>query len=123
MNNKRQECKIMKIIKEKITLQELAEMSEKMFDNLVKAVVDLEKEIMAVDGDLHADEYTLLIENGSEPQGLWGINLYPNRTGGDFIEFDSMINIRPHQGNKSRGIEDEKTQKRIKEIVSKLVKT
>ncbi|MCG2689907.1 DUF5674 family protein [Candidatus Parcubacteria bacterium] len=123
MNNRKQECKIMKMIKEKITLQELAEMSEKMFNDLIKAVVDLEKEIMVVDAELHADEYSYLIENGSNPKDLWGINLYPEKKDDEFVEFDSMINIRPQQGNKSRGIEDEKTQKRIKEIVSKLVKT
>ncbi len=111
----------MEIIKEKITLKELAKMSEKMFNNLVKAVVDLQKEIMAVDADLHADEYTFLIENGSEPQGLWGINLYPNKAGDDFIEFHSMINVRPNQGNKSRGVESKETREKIKKIVDRLV--
>ncbi|MDP2950776.1 MAG: DUF5674 family protein [bacterium] len=111
----------MEIFKEKITLLELAEMSEKMFGNLVKAVVDLKEEIMVVDADLHADEYTFLIEEGSNPLYLWGVNLYPDKAGDDFVEFDSMINIRPNQGNKSRGVDDEETREKIKKIVDKLV--
>ena len=111
----------MKIIKDKITLLKLTQMAEKMFNNLVKAVVDIEKEIMAVDADLHADEYSFLIEQGSNPPYLWGVNLYPSKGGDDFVEFDSMINIRPNQGNKNRGVENEETREKIKKIVDKLI--
>jgi len=111
----------MKIVSEKISLSELDEMSAKMFGNLVKAVVDTEKGIMAIDAELHADEEALLLENGSEQKNLWGINLYPEMTGDDFIEFDSMINLRPSQNNRSRGVEDEKIQEKIRQIVNKLV--
>jgi hypothetical protein len=83
----------MKIVKESISIGELQEMSKTMFGNLVKAVVDVEKEVMAVDADLHADEESLLLENGSKQEKLWGINFYPELTGDDFIEFDSMINL------------------------------
>jgi len=93
-----------------------------MYGNLVKAVVDIEKEIMAVDADLHADEEHLLIENGSDQKDLWGINLYPDLTGGDFIEFDSMINLRPSQNNRTRGVDDPKVRKIIVGIVNKIVK-
>lgn len=111
----------MKIIKDQITLDELREMSSKMFGNLVKAVVDVEKGIMAVDADLHADEEALLLENGSMQKNLWGINFYPELTGLDLVEFDSMINLRPSQGNRSRGVDDTLIQKNILEIVEKLV--
>lgn len=112
----------MKIIDKEITIQELNEMSEKMFGNLVKAVVDIEKEIMAVDAELHADEEMFLLENGSEQNNLWGINMYPELEGDDFVEFDSMINLRPSQGNKSRGVDDAEIQIKIRKIVNKLVK-
>jgi hypothetical protein len=112
----------MKIITEEISVNELKEMSVKMFGNLVKAVVDVEKGIMAVDADLHADEEALLLENSSEQKNLWGINLYPELSGDDFVEFDSMINLRPSQGNKIRGVEDLNIQKKIREIIKKLVK-
>lgn len=93
-----------------------------MFGNLVKVVVDIEKGIMAVDGELHADEEVLLLENGSKQEYLWGVNIYPELTGDDYIEFDSMINLRPRQGNRSRGIDDPTIRKKILEIVNKLIK-
>ena len=112
----------MKIITDEISREELMEMSKKMFGNLVKAVVDIEKGIMAVDADLHADEEALLLENGSAQKDLWGINFYPELEGEDFVEFDSMINLRPAQGNRSRGVDDKTIQKKILEITDKLVK-
>ena len=113
----------MQIVKDQIKLDELKQMSSKIFGNLVKAVVDIKKEIMVVDADMHADEEKLLLENDSEQKNLWGINLYPDffKTD-DFVEFDSMINIRPWQNNRSRGVEDEKVREKIIEIVNKLVK-
>jgi len=112
----------MKIVKDSIHLNELNEMAINSFGELVKAVVDIEDEIMAVDAELHADEEALLIENGSKQKNLWGINLYPGSPGEDFIEFDSMINLRPSQGNRSRGVDDPQVRQRIKMIVDKLVK-
>ncbi len=105
----------------KISVNELREMAGKMFGNLVKAVVDIEKEIMAVDAELHADEESFLLEKDSQQKNLWGINLYPEMTGNDFIEFDSMINLRPSQGNRSRGVENKEIQEKIIEIVNKLI--
>ncbi len=92
-----------------------------MFGNLVKAVVDVKKETMGVDGELHADLQGLLIENDSDWQNLWGINLYPKKSGEDFIEFDSVINIRPTQNNRSRGVDDAKIRGKVIKIVNKLV--
>ncbi len=112
----------MKIVDKEISRLELLEMAEKMFGNLVKAVVDVEKGIMAIDAELHADAEAYLLENGSNQRNLWGINLYPEVHGDDFIEFDSMTNLRPSQGNRSRGVEDIKIQEQIKEVVSKLIK-
>ena len=112
----------MKIVTEKITLLELRDLAEEMFGDLVKAVVDLEKEIMAVGGELHADEEALLLENGSRQENLWGINLYPEMEGPDRVEFDSVINIRPSQGNLSRGVDDHTIREKIVDIVAGLVK-
>jgi hypothetical protein len=111
----------MKIIKDKISVDELEEMSKNMFDNLVKAVVDVDQNIMAVDGEMHSDLEGFLIEAGSSQENLWGINLYPEKFADDFVEFDSVINIRPRQNNRSRSVEDQKIQKKIIEIVDKLV--
>lgn len=114
--------KSMTIVQDKINLVDLKQMAEKMFGNLVKAVVDLEKGILAMDAEMHADLEKELIENGSAQENLWGINLYPEFFGAEnFVEFDSMINIRPWQNNRSRGVEDKNTQSKILEIVNKLV--
>lgn len=93
-------------------------MAANMFGNLVKAVVDVDKKLLAVDAELHSDLEALLIENGSKQKNLWGINLYPEMKGDDFVEFDSMINMRPSQGNKSRGVVDLELRKKIMEIVA-----
>lgn len=111
----------MKIIKSKISLKELKKMSKKMFDGLVKAVIDIKKEIMVVDAEMHADEEQFLLEQDSKQKDLWGINLYPAKTGSDFVEFDSMINIRPSQNNRSRSIDNKKIRQKIIEIINKLV--
>jgi hypothetical protein len=112
-----------KIIEETLSKKELIKMAEEGFGDLVKVVVDIEKQILAVGGELHADEETLLLKSGSRQENLWGINLYPQKAGEEFIEFDSVINLRPAQGNRSRGIENPEIQKRIREIVEKLIKT
>lgn len=89
---------------------------------MVKGVVDIEKGIMALGGELHADEEAFLLEQGSQQRDLWGINLYPGLAGGpDFLEFDSMINIRPSQNNRSRGVEDPAIRIKVEVIVRKLV--
>jgi hypothetical protein len=92
-----------------------------MFGDLVKAVVDVERGMMVLDAELHADQEALLLDQGSRQTDLWGINLYPDLTGEEFVEFDSMINVRPVQGNRSRGVEDDAVRARIRAIVDGLV--
>ncbi len=93
-----------------------------MFGNLVKAVIDIEKEAMVVDAELYSDEEAVLIENGSKQKDLWGINIYPNLPKADQIEFDSMINLRPKQNNRSRSVDDPKIREIILKICDKLIK-
>jgi hypothetical protein len=112
----------MQLVSDSISLAELKKMSAKMYGNLVKAVVDVEQGIMAVDAGLHADqEKFLLEEHGSKQQNLWGINLHPDQSPEDFLEFDSMINIRPIQQNRSRSVDDPQIRAKIVEIVTGLV--
>jgi hypothetical protein len=112
----------MKVVDAPISLADLKAMAGGRFGNLVKAVVDVERKIMAVDGELHADEEALLLENGSRQENLWGINIYPDLEGSDRIEFDSVINIRPSQGNLSRGVDDQTLREKIVLIVAGLMK-
>lgn len=111
-----------KIIKDAvISRKELNEFAKEGFGDFVKAVVDIEKNIMVIGGELHADEEAVLLEQGSEQADLWGINLYPGKSGDSWIEFDSMINIRPSQNNRSRGVENQEIRAKIIEVVNKLV--
>jgi len=109
------------IVKEKISITMLKEMAEKMFGNFVKAVVDVEKEIMAVDAELHADQEALLLNKGSRQGDLWGINIYPDLPARERIEFDSMINLRPSQDNRTRGVDNPGIRDRIIKIVNRLL--
>ena len=112
----------MKIVTHQTTSDELKQMAAGMFGDMVKAVVDIDRELLAVDGELHSDLEALLIDDGSKQQSLWGINLYPEMTGDDFVEFDSMINMRPSQGNRSRGVESAQTRERIIRVVARWIK-
>ena len=110
-----------RIVRDRISRADLARMAEEQFGDWVKAVVDVSRGIMAVGGDLHADDEAALLADGSRQRDLWGINLYPEESGSDWIEFDSMINLRPSQGNRSRGVDDEQIRARIREVAGSLV--
>ncbi len=110
-----------RIIEHLMHKSDLLEIAKNQFGDFVKAVVDVEKEIMAIGGELHADEEAVLMEQGSKQESLWGINLYPEKFGDEWLEFNSMINIRPSQGNRSRSVESPEIQKKIHTILKKLV--
>ena len=110
-----------KIITKPIPKSDLAKIAKDQFGDWVKAVVDVERRIMAIGGDLHADEETILLQDGSEEEYLWGINFWLDKSFDEWIEFNSMINIRPSQHNRSRGVEDESLRQKIKEVVGELV--
>lgn len=111
-----------KIIKKPINKKELIVLAKEQFGNLVKLVIDIEQEIMAVGGELHADEEVVLIEQeDSKRENTWGVNLYLEKLEQEWLEFDSMINIKPSFGNRSREIEDLEIKEKIRNIVKKLV--
>lgn len=111
-----------KIVRDKISKEELRQMAQEWGAELVKAVVDVERGMMAVGGEMHADEETVLLNDGSKQDHLWGINFLVEREGEGWIEFDSMINLRPRQGNRTRSVENPETRRGIIEIVNRLVK-
>ncbi len=91
------------------------------YGDMVKVVVDCKRKVMAVGAQMHADEEQMLLEDGSAQEDLWGINIYPEKSGEDFIEFDSMINLRPRQNNRTRSVDDPVQQKVIRSTISVLV--
>lgn len=111
----------MKFIDKKISKKELAGIAKERFGDMVKAVVDIELLTMVVGGELHADEEAMLLERGSSQENLWGINIYMDKTGDRMIEFDSMINIRPRQNNRSRDVIDKAIREKILIVVNNLI--
>ena len=112
----------MEPVKDTISRARLAELAASGFGDLVNVVVDCERRVMVVGGELDSDEEHWLIEDGSRHSDLWGINLHPADDSADCIEFDSMINVHPAQGNPGRSIEDPRIQAVIRSIVAELVR-
>ncbi len=109
------------LIDKPIKLSELKSISEQGYGFMVKAVVDIKKKVMVIGAELHVDEEAYLLDSGSEQANLWGINIFPDKIRSEWIQFDSMINIRPTQNNKSRSVEDQELQKQIAKIIDQLV--
>lgn len=112
-----------KIVKNKISLAELRVLAHEQYGDVIKAVVDVTQGIMGVGGELHVDIQSILIEKEHvRGDTTWGINLYLDKTGDEFIEFDSMINLKPAQGNRTRGVGGAEIRDKIREIVGRLVR-
>ena len=111
-----------RIIKKQITKDELREIAKEWFGDLVKVAIDIEQELMAVGGELHVDAEVELVEKeGAKNKNVWGINLYPDKEESAFVEFDSMINIKPAFPNRTRGVDNEEIRKKIVSIVTSLI--
>lgn len=111
------------IIQDPITIAELKKIAEERFGDLVKGAVDIEKEIMVLGGELHVDEAVLLNERfQSKSNNIWGINLYPDKSGDAMIEFYSVINLKPNLGNRTRSVDNPEIQQKLKDIIHKLIK-
>ena len=107
---------------ETISLDEIRALAQARFGDMIKGVVDLERGILLLDADLHADQEARLLADGSKQSNLWGINLYPDVAGEDWLEFDSMINLRPSFGNRSRGVDDPATRTAIAGFIARVVR-
>ena len=105
-----------------IAMDELRQLARARFGDMVKAVVDLRRAVMLVDAEMHADEEAELLADGSEQRDLWGINLYPDMPEADWLEFDSLINLRPSFGNRSRGVDDPATRETLISFVRRVVR-
>ena len=111
-----------RIVRESIALDQVKGLASQQFGDMVKACVDLGRGIMAIGGELHSDEEAALLQDGSRQSDVWGINLYPDEPADTWVEFDSMINVRPAQGNRSRGVDDPAVQVEIRRPVDRLVR-
>jgi hypothetical protein len=111
-----------RIVREAMTLADVRELAQARFGDMVKASVDIGRGVMAIGGELHSDEEALLLDDGANQADVWGINIYPDEPDDDWIEFDSLINVRPAQGNRSRGIDDPAVQVAIRRVVGAFIR-
>lgn len=109
------------ILNDRIATDDLRTLVERFFEDMVKFVVDVERDVAAIGGELHADAEALLLEDGSRQQDLWGANYYPGRAPDDCIEYTSLINIRPAQGNRSMELEDQGLREKIQDMTFRLI--
>lgn len=109
------------IIRKPIPLSRVREAAAHSFGDMVKAVVDLRRRVMVLGGEMHADGERLLLDDGSKQEDLWGLNMYPDRLGDEFIEYTSLINIRPRQNNRSHEIQDEAIRAQVKAVIHELI--
>ena len=109
------------IVERRIDPGELARLAALYFHDMVKFVVDVERGIAAVGGELHADAEALLLENGSRQDDLWGANYYPGRGPDRCMEYTALINIRPARGNPGMEVQDPVLRERIRGITSALL--
>ncbi len=109
------------ILSTRIAPEALAERVTYFFDDMVKYVADIERGIVAIGADMHADLEAVLIADGSRQSDLWGANYLPGRGRDDCIEYTSLINIRPSQGNPAMTVEDPAIRERIREVTFELI--
>lgn len=112
---------MIKIVDKKLKMDEVEKFVGNPYPNMVKFVVDVQREVLALGGELHSDAEALLLTNGSKQADLWGANYWPDKPKDARIEYTSMINIRPSAGNRSMEVKDPAIRKRILEIAERLL--
>ena len=111
----------MQILQQPISRAKLRTLAQNTFGDMIKCVADIRLDLLALDADLHADLEQMLLKNGSAQENLWGFNLWVEEVGEDFIEYDSLINIRSWQGNPSRDVLDPEVREKIRQIVEQFI--
>ena len=109
------------IVDRRIDPRELARLVEQFFGRMVKLVIDVRRDVVAVGGELHADAEQRLLSAGSRQVDLWGANYYPGRGRDGCLEYTALINIRPAQGNRSMEIEDAGVRETVRRLTSELI--
>ncbi|PIR04922.1 MAG: hypothetical protein COV57_01950 [Candidatus Liptonbacteria bacterium CG11_big_fil_rev_8_21_14_0_20_35_14] len=102
-------------------MQVVKEIAREFYKDMVKGVVDIEREVMALGGEWHMDSNQVLIKDGSKQYNVWGFNIYLNRKGKDRVEYTSLINIRPVDGNRSMEVKSFIICDKMYNIINKLI--
>lgn len=105
------------IIRQHATDQQVQEMLRDL-ETYIKLAVDIEREILAGGGTLHADCEAALLEDGSKQTDIWGADWNPTS---QQVTYESLINIRPSQSNLSMEILDPEIRKRVEKTACQLL--
>ncbi len=114
------------ILDRKYTIKELQEINS-FANGFVKGVVDLDKELVALDADMHYELADYLKEKqGSKEIDMWGFNLWlENQSIDEILEYDSFINIHNNQLHGyvrgGMGILDSDIMERATEVICKWI--
>ena len=110
-----------KILDHKIKTEEVKKLADFWYGSMIKGTVDIELERVALGGDYHIESSEILTGSGSKFEDVWGFNIRFEENKDGSLEFDSMVNIKPNFGNRSRGINSEETIKKATEIIYKFI--
>ena len=110
-----------RIVREPVPKEEVHALAQEIYGDLVKGVADVERGILALGGEWHMDANNVLLADGSLQEHVWGFNIYPEEGGNDALEFISLINIRPAQGNREMELKDEELRQEVRAIVERLI--
>ena len=109
------------IVDKIIEKDELAALAEENYEDMIKGVVDIRKEVVALGGEMHADSEEALLEKGSKQSDLWGFNILPDREKDNCIMYESFINIRPRDNNRDIEVQRADIKKKMKDIIFKRI--
>ncbi len=113
-----------KIINDEITTKEIAEIAKEFYGTMIKGVVDIKDKVVALGGEYHIDANLVLLEKGSKQSNIWGfnINFTEPKDSESWIEYISLINIRPLQNNRGMEIENQEIRQKMRKILEKIIK-
>jgi hypothetical protein len=109
------------ILRDRISKAELRRLVATPFGDMVKFVADVERGVIGIGGQMHADAEHVLLDDGSSQMDLWGGNYYPGRSREGCVEYTSFINIRPAQANSGMELTDAALRRRVRDLVSRLI--
>ncbi len=110
-----------KILDSKITIEEVKQLADMWYGTMIKGAVDIEGARVALGGDYHIEDSELLTDTGSKFEDVWGFNIRFEENPDGVLEFDSMVNIKPNLGNRSRNIGNEEIVKKATTIIYKFI--
>ena len=110
------------IVENQISVDELKRIAKEFYVTMIKGVVDLEEEVIAFGGEYHMDSNRVLLERGSKQSNVWGFNIELDRRRDSWIEYVSLINIKPQAGNRDMEVQDKAIRAKMKYIIDSKIK-